>query len=57
MRTYFICNIDSYGQRTGTYYSIQLREDEITISVHGFKLFNGKFLYDSEIDVIRACQY
>lgn len=56
MKTYFICNVDSYGQRSGTYYSVQLSDDQIEISVHGFKLFKGRFLYESELEVIRACQ-
>jgi hypothetical protein len=57
MNTYFICNVDSYGQRTGTYTTIQLSESDIKIDNYGNKLTNeGRFLYDNEIEVIRACQ-
>jgi hypothetical protein len=56
MTTYFICNTDSYGQRTGTYSAIQLSEGDVIIDSYGNKRHGGKFLYDSELEIARACQ-
>lgn len=56
MTTYFICNTDSYGQRTGTYRSIQISEADIETNHHGWKIYNGMFLYESEHQVMLACQ-
>ncbi len=57
MNNYFICNVDDYGQRTGTYTTAQLSEGDIKIDSYGNKLtLEGRFLYDNEIEVIRACQ-
>lgn len=55
MKTYFICNVDYYGQRTGTYYSIELNESDIEIDRFGFKKYKGNFLYEDEIQVLLAC--
>jgi hypothetical protein len=56
-KTYFVSNVDSYGQRTGTYRSIELSEDEIRTNCHGWKMHNDIFLYESELEILTACQY
>jgi hypothetical protein len=56
MTTYFICNTDRYGQRTGTYRSIQLSDGDIETNCHGWKMYNGMFVYESEHQVMLACQ-
>lgn len=52
---YFIANCDSYGQRSGTYERIYLSDDEIELNHMGWKFHKGKFLYESEIEIIYAC--
>jgi len=56
MKTYYVCVEDSYGQRTGTYTTLQLNDSDITINRFGFETYNGMFLYDSLIQVLYACQ-
>lgn len=56
MRTYYVCDIDSYGQRTGTYTKLHLSNNDITINRFGCETYNGKFLYDSLMQVLYACQ-
>jgi len=56
MRTYFICNVDNYGQRTGTYYSIELNKSDIEIDRFGFKKYKRNFLYEDEYQVLLSCQ-
>jgi hypothetical protein len=56
MKTYFICNEDNYGQRIGTYFSIELNESEIKLNRLGFKEYRGRFLYEDENQVLIACQ-
>jgi hypothetical protein len=56
MKTYYVCVEDSYGQRTGTYTTLQLNDSDITINRFGFKTYNGMFLYDSLMQVLYACQ-
>jgi hypothetical protein len=55
-KLYFICNTDSYGQRTGTYKRVYLSDDEIETDHRGWKFHKGVFLYDSEMGVLYACQ-
>jgi len=56
MKTYFIAIRDSYGQRTGTFQSLELSEDQISINQYGSKTYNGSFLYESLSEVVRAIQ-
>lgn len=56
MKTYYVCNIDNYGQRTGTYRTLELNDSDITINRFGFETYEGMFLYDSLIQVLYACQ-
>lgn len=56
MKTYFICNVDNYGQRTGTYYSIELNDSQIQVNRFGNKEYNGHFLYEDEYQVLLSCQ-
>lgn len=56
MNTYYICDVDNYGQRVGTYTEVQLDNSQITLDRFGNKTLNGKFLYESIIDVIISCQ-
>lgn len=56
MKNYFIATTDSYGQRDGSYRSLELTEDQIEINQFGFKTYNGYFLYESFEQVLRAIQ-
>jgi len=56
MKTYFICNEDNYGQRTGAYYSIELNDSQIQVNRFGNKEYNRHFLYEDEYQVLLACQ-
>ena len=56
MKTYFIAKEDSYGQRTGTYESLELSEDQIEINRFGSKTYQGRFLYESFLEVLIAIQ-
>ena len=56
MKTYFICNEDNYGQRIGTYYSIELSKEDICTDRFGMNRYNGHFLFDDEYQVLLACQ-
>jgi hypothetical protein len=55
MKTYYFCDEDNYGQRTGTYQSIELSLDDITLDRRGNKYYDNKFLYESEEQIIIAC--
>jgi hypothetical protein len=54
-KTYYFCDEDNYGQRTGTYQSIELSHDDIMLDRHGNIYHNGHFLYKSEEQIIIAC--
>ncbi len=54
MKTYFITNTDSYGQRTGTFRSVELSDDQVEINRFGSKMYQGEFLYESYWDACRA---
>jgi hypothetical protein len=54
-KTYYFCDEDNYGQRTGTYQSIELSHDDIMLDRHGNLYHNGHFLYKSEEEIIIAC--
>lgn len=55
MKRYYIA--DEYqGQRTGTFQEIMLSKEEITLDRFGNKTYNGKYLYESLLDVLRAIQ-
>jgi hypothetical protein len=56
MKTYYVCDIDSYGQRTGTYTTLNLSDNDISINQFGCETYNGRFLYDSLMQVLYACQ-
>lgn len=54
VKTYFICNEDNFGQRTGTYYKIELKKSDIEYDRIGLKMYKGKYLFDKEIQALRA---
>ncbi len=54
-KTYYFCDEDNFCQRTGTYQSIELSLDDITLDRRGNKYYNNKFLYESEEQIIIAC--
>lgn len=56
MQTYYICDVDNYGQRVGTYTEVELDDSQIALDRFGNKTLNGKFLYERLIDVITSCQ-
>jgi hypothetical protein len=56
MKTYYICDEDHYGQRTGTYRTIELSDEQITLDRFGLKRYKGQFLYETLSSVLRACQ-
>lgn len=56
MKTYYLCNEDQYGQRTGTYKTIELSDEQITLDRFGLKRYKGQFLYETLSSVLRACQ-
>ena len=56
MKTYFIATRDSYGQRTGTFTSAELSDEQIEINRFGSKMYQGQFLYESYLEVLRAVQ-
>jgi hypothetical protein len=56
MQTYYICDVDNYGQRVGTYTEVQLDDSQVTLDRFGNKTLNGTFLYESVEDVIISCQ-
>jgi len=56
MQTYYICDVDNYGQRVGTYTEVQLDDSQVTLDRFGNKTFNGAFLYENIEDVIISCQ-
>ena len=56
MQTYYICDVDNYGQRVGTYTEVELDDSQISIDRFGNKTLNGEFLYERLIDVITSCQ-
>jgi hypothetical protein len=56
MKTYFIATRDSYGQRTGTFQSLELSEDQVSTNQYGSKTYNGSFLYESLSEVLIAIQ-
>ncbi len=51
---YYYCKYDSYGQRTGEYGVLFLRNDQLTFD-NGNIYRDRIFLYKSEAEVIRAC--
>lgn len=53
-QTYYVCNTDAYGQRTGTYYSITLEYGQIVIDSYGNKWYRGLFLYEDESQALRS---
>jgi hypothetical protein len=53
---FFYCNVDSYGQRTGTYQEVFLLPSEIELNRFGMETYNGFYLYSSEYQVLLACQ-
>jgi hypothetical protein len=55
-KTYYIANTDSYGQRNGTYRSVDLSDDEVETNHMGWKTYKGHFLYESQLDVTYAVQ-
>jgi hypothetical protein len=56
MKTYFICDEDGYGQRTGTYRKVELTAEQIDIDMFGNEKYRGRYLYTSLEQVLRACQ-
>ena len=55
-KTYFICKSDLNGQRTGTYYPIQLSDSQVTVDRFGNIYYGGIFLYEDEFEAALACQ-
>ena len=57
-KDYYICDRDSYGQRSGTVSKISLSKNEITTDRSGAKFHKktGTYLYDKEVDALRASQ-
>lgn len=55
MKTYYFCNEDNFGQRTGTYQQIELSNEDLFTDRYGNKHYNGHFLYESEEQIIIAC--
>jgi len=55
-KTYYICDEDGYGQRTGTYRSIKLLKSQIDIDMYGNDRYQGFYVYRSLSQVLRACQ-
>ena len=56
MKTSFICNEDNYGQRIGTYYSIELSDKDIDTDRFGMKRYKGHYLYEDEYQALLSCQ-
>jgi hypothetical protein len=54
-KTYYYCNRDSYGQRTGSYTKIELSDDQITMD-GTYKYYGQHLLYEYEIECLYACQ-
>jgi len=54
MKTYYYCEHDKYGQRTGNVFAVNIKESEISKSVHGFPMYNGYFLYECPAEAQRA---
>ena len=55
MKTYFYCVEDSYGQRTGAYKIVQLKDIDIEIDRFGLKLYQGNYLFEDEYQCLLAC--
>jgi hypothetical protein len=54
--TYYFCHEDSFGQRTGTYGSINLGLTQIGTDKRGNMTYGGKVLYKTLEEVLTACQ-
>jgi FKBP-type peptidyl-prolyl cis-trans isomerase 2 len=54
-KTYYYCNRDSYGQRTGSYTKIELSDDQIIMDGN-YKYYGQHLLYEYEIECLYACQ-
>lgn len=50
METYYYCESDNYGQKTGYVKSINLTSNQIEIDRHGMKYYKGIFLYKSKTE-------
>ena len=55
MKTYFYCVEDGYGQRTGTYRTIELKDSDIKTNRFGLKVYNGHVLYENQRECLIAC--
>jgi|LakMenEpi03Aug12_release.lakeMendotaPanAssembly.Ray.scaffolds.fasta_scaffold4609632_1 hypothetical protein len=55
MKTYFYCVEDSYGQRTGAYKIVQLKDSDIQTDRFGLKLYQGNYLFEDEYQCLLAC--
>jgi hypothetical protein len=54
-KVYYYCDRDAWGQRTGTYSKVRLRDSEIEYNKQGTKIWKAYYLYENESDVISAC--
>jgi hypothetical protein len=54
-KTYYYCNRDSYGQRTGSYTKIELSDDQITMD-GTYKYYKQHLLYENLSECWDACQ-
>jgi hypothetical protein len=54
-KTYYYCGRDHNGQRTGHYFEVKLKPDQIEEREYGL-FYRGHFLYTSFYEVLLACQ-
>jgi hypothetical protein len=54
-KTYYYCNRDSYGQRTGSFTKIELNDDQI-ITDGNYKYYGQHLLYENLSECWDACQ-
>ena len=54
-KTFYFCNEDNYGQRIGTYTTLELTAEQVEERNDLF-YYKGRFLYESFEQVLRACQ-
>jgi hypothetical protein len=53
-KTYYYCNRDSYGQRSGGFTKIELRDDQITKDGN-YKYYDQHLLYENLSECWDAC--
>jgi hypothetical protein len=54
-KTYYYCNRDAYGQRSGSYTKIELSDDQITMD-GTYKYYKQHLLYENLSECWDACQ-